>query len=62
MEEHLEAVASRALIVARPPKNRDLKDILASYASERTRPGIRQSANGDASAASAELRRRCRCG
>ena len=38
MEEHLEAVASRALIVARPPKNRELKDILATYA-EGTRPG-----------------------
>jgi DNA-binding GntR family transcriptional regulator len=31
MDEHLEAVASRALIVARPPKSRNLKDILASY-------------------------------
>ena len=34
MEEHLEAVASRALIVARAPKNRDLKDVLALYAEE----------------------------
>src|SRR4051812_39800188 len=34
MEEHLEAVASRALIVARPPKNRELKDILAAYSDE----------------------------
>lgn len=34
MAEHLEAVASRALIVARPPKNRELKDILADYAAE----------------------------
>ena len=31
MDEHLEAVAGRALIVAPPPKSRDLKDILASY-------------------------------
>ena len=31
MDEHLEAVAGRALIVAQPPKSRDLKDILASY-------------------------------
>jgi DNA-binding GntR family transcriptional regulator len=31
MDEHLEAVASRALIVARPPKSRDLKDILSFY-------------------------------
>jgi hypothetical protein len=29
MEEHFEAVASRALIVARPSKNRELKDVLA---------------------------------
>jgi len=34
MEEHLEAVASRALIVARAPKNRELKDVLALYAEE----------------------------
>jgi len=34
MAEHLEAVASRALIVARPPKNRELKDILTDYAAE----------------------------
>ena len=32
MNDHLEAVASRALIVARPQKSRDLKDILAPYA------------------------------
>jgi hypothetical protein len=37
MDHHLQAVASRALIVAGPPKNREFKDILASYASE-TRP------------------------
>jgi DNA-binding GntR family transcriptional regulator len=36
MAEHLEAVANRALIVSRPPKNRDLKDILASYSDEAT--------------------------
>lgn len=34
MVEHLEAVADRALIVPGPPRNRDLKDILASYAQE----------------------------
>jgi DNA-binding GntR family transcriptional regulator len=34
MAEHLEAVANRALIVSRPPKSRDLKDILASYSDE----------------------------
>ncbi|MBX9846013.1 MAG: GntR family transcriptional regulator [Xanthobacteraceae bacterium] len=34
MDEHLEGVANRALIVARPAKNRELKDILASYADE----------------------------
>ena len=32
MDQHLEAVASRALIVARPNKSRDIKDILAGYA------------------------------
>ena len=31
MDRHLEAVASRALIVARPNKGRDIKDILAGY-------------------------------
>ena len=31
MDQHLEAVASRALIVARPNKGRDIKDILAGY-------------------------------
>jgi len=35
MDQHLEAVASRALIVARPPKSRELKDILASYATDK---------------------------
>jgi len=35
MEEHLEAVASRALIIAKPPQSRELKDILTSYASEK---------------------------
>lgn len=35
MEQHLEAVASRALIVARPLRSRNLKDILHSYSSER---------------------------
>lgn len=34
MAEHMEAVANRALIMSRPPKNRDLKDILAAYSSE----------------------------
>lgn len=32
MADHLEAVASRALIIQGPPKNRELRDILASYA------------------------------
>ncbi|HWV43198.1 GntR family transcriptional regulator [Pseudorhodoplanes sp.] len=32
MDRHLEAVAGRALIVARPNKGRDIKDILAGYA------------------------------
>jgi DNA-binding GntR family transcriptional regulator len=34
MDQHLEAVASRALIVSRPNKGRDIKDILASYAGD----------------------------
>lgn len=34
MEHHLEAVAHRALIVSKPPKSRDLKEILVSYAEE----------------------------
>lgn len=42
MAEHLEAVASRALIVARPPKNRELKDILTDYAAE-PRAGAKRS-------------------
>jgi len=41
MEHHLEAVASRALIVAKPPQSRELKDILTPYASEKP-----SSANG----------------
>ncbi|HWV54207.1 FCD domain-containing protein, partial [Pseudorhodoplanes sp.] len=32
MDQHLEGVAGRALIVARPNKSRDIKDILAGYA------------------------------
>ena len=32
MDHHLEAVASRALIVSRPNRSRDIKDILAGYA------------------------------
>ena len=34
MDEHLEAVAKRALIVARPAAARDVKDVLARYAEE----------------------------
>jgi len=34
MDEHLEAVASRALIVAKPAKTREFKDVLAIYAEE----------------------------
>jgi len=36
MEKHLEAVAGRALIVARPERSRDLKDILSAYADKET--------------------------
>lgn len=35
MGEHLESVAGRALIVAKPPKSRELKDILTVYADEK---------------------------
>jgi DNA-binding GntR family transcriptional regulator len=45
MDQHLEAVASRALIVARPNKGKDIKDILAGYAedeSEKGRNGARR--------------------
>jgi len=34
MEEHLQAVANRALIVERPSRGRELKDVLAVYADE----------------------------
>ena len=34
MDEHLEAVASRALIVARPNRAKEFKDVLALYADE----------------------------
>ena len=43
MEEHLEGVASRALIASRPLRNRDLRDVLASYADEE-RQSVAQSA------------------
>jgi len=46
MVDHLEAVADRALIVPGPPRNRDLKDILASYAQE---PQARSAKAGAAS-------------
>ncbi len=44
MDQHLEAVASRALIVARPNKGRDIKDILAGYVSgdEKAKNGARR--------------------
>jgi hypothetical protein len=32
MDQHLEAVAGRALIVSRPPRDYDIKTILARYA------------------------------
>jgi DNA-binding GntR family transcriptional regulator len=44
MDQHLEAVASRALIVARPNKGRDIKDILSGYLSgdEKAKNGARR--------------------
>jgi DNA-binding GntR family transcriptional regulator len=44
MDQHLEAVAGRALIVSRPPRERDIKDILARYAGETPRGTRRQAA------------------
>jgi DNA-binding GntR family transcriptional regulator len=38
MDEHLDAVASRAMIVARPAGSRELRDVLALYAEE-PKPG-----------------------
>ena len=43
MDQHLEAVAGRALIVSRPPREHDIKNILARYAGE---PGRRASGRG----------------
>jgi DNA-binding GntR family transcriptional regulator len=43
MDEHLEAVAGRALIVSRPRREHDIKDILARYADEPVR-GVRRHA------------------
>ena len=34
MQEHLDAVAGRALIQMKPQKRRELKDILAAYADD----------------------------
>ncbi|MGD9923890.1 MAG: GntR family transcriptional regulator [Pseudorhodoplanes sp.] len=45
MDQHLEAVASRALIVSRPNKGKDIKDILAGYVNaenEKGRNGARR--------------------
>ncbi len=39
MNEHLEAVAGRALIVSRPPKDRDIKNILGRYAGDEPNGG-----------------------
>lgn len=39
MDQHLEAVAGRALIVARPNKGKDIKDILAGYADDESARG-----------------------
>jgi len=46
MDEHLEAVAGRALIVSRPPREHDIKTILARYADEPTRGARRQAGRG----------------
>jgi hypothetical protein len=46
MDEHLEAVAGRALIVSRPPREHDIKTILARYADEPARGARRQAGRG----------------
>jgi hypothetical protein len=46
MGEHLEAVAGRALIVSRPPREHDIKTILARYAGEDARPAPRSRPRG----------------
>jgi DNA-binding GntR family transcriptional regulator len=38
MTSHLDAVTSRALITPRPPKDRDIHDILAAYSERREEP------------------------
>lgn len=42
MDQHLDAVASRALIVARPDMNRDIAEILAPYAAGTRRNGAKR--------------------
>ena len=44
MDEHLEAVAGRALIVSRPPSDHDIKTILARYADDAPASMRRQAA------------------
>jgi len=52
MDQHLEAVASRALIVSRPNKSRDIKDILAGYADDETEKGMARGTSSRAPSAS----------
>jgi DNA-binding GntR family transcriptional regulator len=52
MDRHLEAVASRALIVSRPNKSRDIKDILAGYADDETEKGMARGTSSRAPSAS----------
>jgi DNA-binding GntR family transcriptional regulator len=42
MEEHLDAVAGRALIEVRPPRARELRDILAAYADGTDSPRLKR--------------------
>ena len=44
MDQHLEAVAARALIVSRPPQAHDIRDILARYSDEGAHPERRRAA------------------
>jgi DNA-binding GntR family transcriptional regulator len=44
MDQHLEAVAARALIVSRPPQAHDIREVLARYSDEGAHPERRRAA------------------
>ena len=57
MQEHLDAVAGRALIQMKPQKRRDLSDILAAYAIGTAGPAEPRRGGG-----AERVTPRCRCG